>query len=163
MFLSFLSMCHVFKLLRTTVFSTNSFPRHSSPPKSVYQLSHISWLFVSSCLAGVQGCRLTDTSLERSKQQTAEPGEPAKSCRVRLSRLLYWTGVFFLLSFKTCLRNECSQCHHQLFFYPPDRFMLGRPMSLVGRFDTEFHFFDKLDKFDNFVFFTICKLQTTLF
>ena len=109
-------MWHVFKLLRTAVISTNSFPRHSSPPKSVYQLSHISWLFVSSCLAGVQGCRLTDTSLERSKQQTAEPGEPAKSCRVRLSRLLYWTGVFFLLSFKTCLRNECSQCHHQLFF-----------------------------------------------
>ena len=88
-------------------------------------------------------------SLERSKQPNL-----AESCRVRLSRLLYWTGVFFLLSFKTCLRNECSQCHHQLFFYPPDRFMLGRPMSLVGRFDTEFHFFDKLDKFDNFVFFT---------
>ena len=26
-------------------------------------------------------------------------------------------------------------------------------MSLVGRFDTEFHFFYKLDKFDNFVLF----------
>ena len=32
--------------------------------------------------------------------------------------------------------------------------MIGRPMSLVGRFDRESHFFDKLDKFDNFVIFT---------
>ena len=40
-------MWHVFKLLRTAVISTNSFPTHSSPPKSVYEVSHISWLFVS--------------------------------------------------------------------------------------------------------------------
>ena len=146
-------MWHVFKLLRTAVISTNSFPRHSSPPKSVYQLSHISWLFVSWIKVS-QEYRLT--LVWRASRSTAESKQPnlAEFCRVRLSRLLYWTGVFFLLSFKTCLRNECSQCHHQLFFYPPERFMIGRPMSLVGRFDRESHFFDKLDNFDNFVIFT---------